>query len=247
MTTMYVMLALCIGGYMVAMFLGLMGGPLLHRTRLAVIAGGAIVVSLVVNVLAGPVVGAIQGHFLELWAIGAAWIFAIGTLVNGFGYFFGRFVVAPSILLVVFLSIPSSGAAYPVWMLPSFFANIQHGVIGFGMTEMIKRTLYGVGEPYIVGIVELLCYLAVGLLLTFVGKPFRARIDRRRILLGRTTMFADANAANREHHIAIKERILAAHGITATPAQLSDDASEAIDPAINGGEPITATIPVIRA
>ena len=226
MTTMYVMLALCIGGYMVAMFLGLMGGPLLHRTRLAVIAVGAFAISAVVFTLAGPVVGAIHGHFVQLWLIGAAWIFAIGVLVNGLSYFVGRFIIAPSILLVVFLSIPSSGAAYPVWMLPPFFGAIQHGVIGFGMTEMIKRTLYGVGEPYLVGALELVCYLAIGLVLTFVGKPVRARIDRRRILLGRTTMFADANAANREHHIAIKERILAEHGIRATPAQLSATAED---------------------
>jgi len=250
MTTMYVMLALCIGGYMVAMFLGMMGGPLLHRTRFAVIAAGAIVVSFIVNLLAGPVIGAIDGHFFSLWAIGAAWIVAIGALVNGLSYFFGRFIVAPSILLVVFLSIPASGAAYPVWMIPPFFGAIQHGVIGFGMTEMIKRTLYGVGEPYWVGIVELLAYLVAGLLLSFLGKPWRERKDARRILAGRTTMFADAQNANREHHIQIRERILAKRGVVAASERLIlDDAVG--DPVVNGGSAIsgdeavtTSTIPI---
>ena len=33
MTALYLMLAWCIGGYMVAMFIGMLGAPLLHRTK----------------------------------------------------------------------------------------------------------------------------------------------------------------------------------------------------------------------
>ena len=44
MVSMYLMLSWCIGGYMVAMFIGLMGAPLRHRTRVAVIVvGGAVI------------------------------------------------------------------------------------------------------------------------------------------------------------------------------------------------------------
>ncbi|WIB36879.1 ABC transporter permease [Curtobacterium sp. MCJR17_043] len=92
---MYVMLAWCIGGYMVAMFIGIMGGPLRHRTRMTVIVVGGLVISVITNTLAGPVVGAISGHFVPLVLIAWGWIVAIGLAVNGLSYFVGRFIAAP--------------------------------------------------------------------------------------------------------------------------------------------------------
>jgi hypothetical protein len=68
-------------------------------------------------------------------------------------------------------------------------------VVGSGMTEMIKRTLYGVGEQYQVGIRLMVTYAVVGLVLMAIGKPWRERREVRRILAGKTTMFADAQTA----------------------------------------------------
>ena len=118
MTALYLMLAWCIGGYMVAMFIGMLGAPLLHRTRVGIVIGGAVVISLLANFLAGPVIGAVDGHFWQLVLIAFGWMVAIGLTVSGLGYFFGRFVALPAILIFVFVSIPASGAAFPVWMLP---------------------------------------------------------------------------------------------------------------------------------
>lgn len=211
MTTMYLSLAWCIGGYMLALFLGLMGAPLRHRVRIGVILGGGLLLSLFAMVLVGPVVGAVQGHFLPLWGIGFCWMSAIGLATNGLSYFFGRFVAMPAMALFVFLSIPSSGAAYPAFMLPQFFQWLQPYVVGFGITEMIKHTLYGVGEPYWKGFLLLGCYAAAGLVLTLVGKQWRQRREIRRVLAGRTTMFMDAQTASREHGIAEREAILREH------------------------------------
>lgn len=212
MTTMYLSLAWCIGGYMLALFLGLMGAPLRHRVRVGVILAGGVLLSLLAIVLAGPVIGAVQGHFLPLWGIGCCWMTAIGLATNGLSYFFGRFVAMPAMALFVFLSIPSSGAAYPAFMLPTFFGWLHPYVVGFGITEMIKHTVYGVGEPYAKGFLLLGCYAVAGVLLMLVGKQWRERREIRRILAGRTTMFADAQAASREHAIADREKILAKYG-----------------------------------
>lgn len=234
MVSMYLMLTWCIGGYMVAMFIGMMGAPLLHRTRIGIIAGGSVVVSLLANFLAGPVIGAVDGHFWQLAGIAAAWIFAIGMTVNGLSYFFGRFITAPAILIFVFLSMPASGAAYPTWMLPAIFGHLQHYVVGFGMTEMIKQTLYGVGEAWSVAWMQLVGYLIVGIVLTIIGKPWRARRDARRILSGRTTMMSDAQNANREHHIEIRNRILEKYGVpeevSRAEEKKNEDRKEDADP-----------------
>jgi hypothetical protein len=208
MTTMYLSLAWCIGGYMLALFLGLMGAPLRHRVRIGVIVAGGVLLSLLSVTLAGPVIGAVHGHFLQLWGVGICWMVAIGLATNGLSYFFGRFVAMPAMALFVFLSIPSSGAAYPSFMLPGFFQWLHPYVVGYGITEMIKHTLYGVGEPYSRGFLLLGCYAAVGLVLTLVGKQWRQHREIRRVLAGRTTMFMDAQAASREHAVAERERIL---------------------------------------
>lgn len=240
MTTMYMTLSWCMGGYMLAMFIGLMGAPLRHRTRVAVILIGAAGLSFLANLLAGPVIGAVHGHFLQLWGIAYLWMVAIGLAVNGLSYFFGRFIAAPAVLVFLFLSIPSSGAAYPAFMLPTFFERLQPYVVGFGMTEMIKRTLYDVGEGYGKGFLLLGCYAVAGVVLMLVGKPWRQRREIGRILAGRTTMFMDAQGAAREAGIEERERVLAKYGERAHELAVAaeDEDRLATDVMVTGGRPI---------
>jgi hypothetical protein len=55
------------------------------------------------------------------------------------------------------------------------------------------------------------CYAGAGVVLMLVGKRWRQRREIRRVLAGRTTMFMDAQAANRDHGIAEREAILRQH------------------------------------
>ncbi|WP_170152022.1 ABC transporter permease [Subtercola boreus] len=214
--SMYLMLAWCIGGYMVAMFIGLMGAPLRHRSRMAVIVVGGALISLITNVLAGPVVGAVDGHFGALFLIAWGWIVAVGLAVNGLSYFAGRFIAVPAMVIFVFLSMPSSGAAYPSWFMPEPFAWLNNVVVGSGITEMLKRELYGVGPGFARGFIMMAGYAVVGLVLMFVGKPYLEWRRVRRVISGRTTMFADANTANREFLTRERDEILSRHGLLTT-------------------------------
>lgn len=224
---MYVMLAWCIGGYMVAMFIGIMGGPLRHRTRMAVIVVGGLVISLITNTLAGPVVGAIHGHWIQLVLIAWGWIVAIGLAVNGLSYFVGRFIAAPAMICFVFLSMPSSGGAYPKWFMPEPFAWLNNVVVGSSMVDMIKHQVYGVGPGPARGLITMGCYAAAGLVLMYFGKKWWERRRIRAIVTGRTTMFQDANTANREFLGKERDAELERHGLesteTGTLSVLSDD------------------------
>ncbi|MCA5922445.1 ABC transporter permease [Curtobacterium oceanosedimentum] len=213
---MYVMLAWCIGGYMVAMFIGIMGGPLRHRTRMAVIVVGGLVISLITNTLAGPVLGAIHGHWVVLVLIAWGWIVAIGLAVNGLSYFVGRFVAAPAMICFVFLSMPSSGGAYPKWFMPEPFAWLNNVVVGSSMVDMIKHQVYGVGPGPTRGLVTMACYAGAGLVLMYFGKKWWERRRIRAIVTGRTTMFQDANTANREFLGQQRDAELERHGLTST-------------------------------
>ena len=213
---MYVMLAWCIGGYMVAMFIGIMGGPLRHRTRMAVIVVGGLVISLITNTLAGPVVGAIHGHWIQLVLIAWGWIVAIGLAVNGLSYFVGRFIAAPAMICFVFLSMPSSGGAYPKWFMPEPFAWLNNVVVGSSMVDMIKHEVYGVGPGPTRGLVTMACYAGAGLVLMYFGKMWWERRRIRAIVTGRTTMFQDAQTANREFLGRERDAELERHGLTST-------------------------------
>jgi hypothetical protein len=216
MTSLYLMLAWCIGGYMTAMFIGLVGAPLRHRTRMAVIVGLGLVIALVTNLLAGPVIGAVHGHFWPLVLMAWGWIVAIGLAVNGFSYFFGRFVALPAMVIFVFLSVPSSGAAYPPWLMPEPFAWLNNVVVGSGITEMLKRVLYDVGPGYSRGIIMMASYAALGLVLMVVGKPYWEARRVRRVVRGKTTMFGDAQNANRDFLTEERDKILSRHGLEST-------------------------------
>jgi hypothetical protein len=228
MTGMYLMLAWCIGGYMTAMFIGMMGGPLMQRTRMAVIVGLGLVISAVTNILAGPVIGAIHGHFWVMLLMAWGWIVAIGLAVNGLSYFFGRFIALPAMVVFVFLSVPASGAAYPPWFMPEPFRWLNNVVVGSGITEMIKRSLYTVGPGYSRGLIMMACYAAAGLVMMLVGKRYWEARRVRRVLAGQSTMFADAQRANREFLIRDRDRILARHGL---------------QPSASGTVPTVASVP----
>lgn len=216
MTPMYLMLAWCISGYLAAMFIGLMGAPLRRLTRFMVIGGGSLLLSFITAFLVSPVLGAIEGHFWQLWGLGWAWAAAIGLAVNGLSYFCGRFIAAPAMTIFIFLSIPASGAAFPEWFMPEPFRWLNHVVVGSGITEMLKRLVYDVGPGYGRGWAMLLCYAVIGLLLTAVGKPFWEWRRVRRMLRGKTTMMQDAQRANGRQHEQDRDAILAGYGLAAT-------------------------------
>lgn len=213
MTPMYLTLTWCITGYLAAMFIGLMGGPLRRTVRFGVILSASAGLTLLATVLVSPVLGAIHGHFWALWGLGFCWAVAIGVTVNGLSYFMGRFIAAPAMTIFIFLSIPSSGAAMPQWLMPQPFQWLNHVVVGSGITEMLKRLVYDVGPGYTRGWIMLCCYLVAGLLLSWVGKRYWEWRRVRGLVRGRTTMFVDAQRANGRRNQREDKAILASHGL----------------------------------
>lgn len=213
MTPMYLMLAWCISGYLSAMFIGMIGGPLRHRTRFLTIGVMSGALSLLAAALTVLLLHAISGHFLEIWGLGWAWSAAVGIAANGMGYFFGRFIAVPAMTLFLFLSIPSSGAAMPQWLMPQPFQWLNHIVVGSGITEMLKRLIYHVGPGYSRGWIMLAIYAASGIALSLIGKPYWEWRRMRRIMNGKTTMFQDAQSANSDFHRAERDRLLAKQGL----------------------------------
>jgi hypothetical protein len=205
-SSFYVALVWTIAGYMVAMFVGTMGAPLRHRVRLGIVAGVGLGLSFVATLLTGPIVGAFHGHFLSMWLSGWGTTLAIGLIVNGLSYFFGRFVPGAAMLLFVFLNVPASGGAFPRQFVPVFFDAIHPYVIGAGVLDVIRSLLYGAGPGVGAGVLVIASYAAVGTLLTLVGKSFAARRALRRAALGKpvSMMHAAQGAAMAAQHVHIE-------------------------------------------
>jgi hypothetical protein len=181
--------------------------------------------------------------------------------VNGLSYFVGRFIAAPAMICFVFLSMPSSGGAYPKWFMPEPFAWLNHVVVGSSMVDMIKHQIYGVGPGPARGLITMGCYAAAGLVLMYFGKKWWEHRRIRAIVTGRTTMFMDAQTANREFLGKQRDVELERHGLTSTETGtlkvLRDDEfwedERAAGDVFTGGrdglenEPLTTrSIPVVR-
>ena len=137
----YLTLVWTIAGYMVAMFVGMMGSGLGHRVRLGIIAGGAVVLSLLSTLIVRFLIGAVDAHFWALWATGLGTGLAIGLVVNGLAYFFGRFVTGAALLLFVFANIPSSGGAFPPEFMPEPFRSLHSVVSGTGTIDVLRSVV----------------------------------------------------------------------------------------------------------
>lgn len=199
-TSLFYLTLLCtIAGYMVAMFVGMMGGGLRHWQRFTVIAAGSVILPLVAVVLVRFVVHAVYGHFWMLWLVGAATSFAVGCVVNGLAYFLGRFVTGAALLVFVFANVPASGGAYAAELLPQPFQFLHDFVTGTATVDLFRRTVYGVGPASWQGWLLLGCYAAAGVLLALVGRPYFIAKARRHRRAGKRSMMASAQIASLTH------------------------------------------------
>jgi hypothetical protein len=181
---LYVSLVSIITGYLTGMFCGMLGGPLRRRTRWGILIGAAAVFSLIITLLVEYVVGALHGHFWELWATLGATSLSVGLVVDALGYFLNRFVTGAALTLFVFLNIPSSGGAMPVAFVPEPFRWLHNVVIGNGLIDIVRAIFYQVGPGAHVGVLRLVYYAAAGIVLALFGPHFAAWRHRRRTLLG---------------------------------------------------------------
>jgi hypothetical protein len=191
----FVALGATIGGHLMGMFCGLMGAPLRRRVRWGLIVAVTFMLSLFITVMVGPVLGAVSGHFLQVWAVTWATAIAAGLLTNALAYYLGRFVAIPALVLFVFVNVPASGGSYPVEFVPPIFRWLHHIVLGGYNVPLLRRALYGVGPSTWSGVYALIVYAAIGIALALAGPPYAAwRLRRRtRLQLSPGGMFGEAS------------------------------------------------------
>jgi hypothetical protein len=153
-------MAMMLAGY-VPLSIMMMGTPHLLRWRrfVPLLAAWSVVVPSVIWLVLGPVVGAVEGHYLTFLGIGSLTIAAVGSIQLFLTKLAGPVAVLIGMLFLVVFGMPASNLALPLDSMPGFF-RFLHDVLPLAAAgESLRSVLYFDG----VGLAPHLITLAVGL------------------------------------------------------------------------------------
>lgn len=147
MATMYLAMGWIMAGFMIIV-VGATAQPASRPLRklLPVVAGWAVGFSAFLWVIVDVFVGAVDGHFFQLWGVGAVAIFCVAMFTTVFERLIGMLAILPVIGILMFLGIPASGAAMSIYMEPEIF-RFLHDVLPMpAAVESIRSILYFGGD-----------------------------------------------------------------------------------------------------
>ncbi|GAB2462297.1 DUF3533 domain-containing protein [Jatrophihabitans fulvus] len=176
----YLVVGWMVGGYLVASLLGVAGGARPATTRRAAIRLGALVPYAVLSglggaVIAGPVLGAIDGHTVALWWLGALIVFAAAAATTALQVLFGILGIGLAVLLFVVLGNPSAGGAYQDGVLPAFWRGIGNALPNGAGTDAVRRIVYFDGNGIGGHLLVIALWAVVGVVVALVAAARHAR------------------------------------------------------------------------
>lgn len=182
LTGFYLVIGWIVGGYLVAALLGVAAGarpanPRRAYFRLAAMIPYAIVSGFGGALVADQVLGALTGHFMALWWLGALLVASAATVTMAFQVLFGVVGIGITVLIFVILGNPSAGGAYQSTLLPPFWRWLSNGLPNGSGTDAVRRIVY-LGSSGITGhIIVIAVYVVAGAAVAVAGSHL---IHRRR-------------------------------------------------------------------
>ncbi|WP_280507569.1 hypothetical protein [Nocardia flavorosea] len=141
--SMYLAMGWIMAGFMVIIVCStaapmVMGLP----TLLPLLGGWSSAMSAVVWLIAGPLVGAVHGHFLPLFGVGAVAICSTALFTTIFVRLLGMLAVLPVIAVLMFLGVPASNGAMSIYMEPEMFRVLHEVLPTPAAVESVRSILY---------------------------------------------------------------------------------------------------------
>lgn len=150
----YLAVGWVVGGYLLSTALRVISPARRVRemaVRLGVLTGYAIASGIGGALLAGPVLGALTGHFWALAGFGALVVLATAAFTTALAALLGYVGIGLVIVLFVVLGNPSAGGAYGAPLIPPFWAAVGPWLTPGAATQGIRSIAYfggtGVGAP----------------------------------------------------------------------------------------------------
>jgi hypothetical protein len=179
LTAFYLAIGWVVGGYLVAAIIGVSNGSVPAGRARAGVRIGALAVYAVVSglggaLVVGPVLDVFSGHLVQLWALGALVVFAVGAFTMALQVWTGLIGIGLAILIFVVLGNPSAGGAYPAPLLPPFWAAIGGWLPPGAATDAVRSIVYFDGSGLGRGLLVLAGYALVGVTATVLGAGRRS-------------------------------------------------------------------------
>ncbi|MFJ9696582.1 ABC transporter permease [Kitasatospora sp. NPDC101183] len=178
LSSFYLVIGWCVGGYLVASILGISAGSKPANVNRLLIRLGALAVYSVVaglggTIIAGPILDALPGSILALTAIGALVVFTVGAFTMALQCLFDIIGIGVAVLIFVVLGNPSAGGVYPDPMMPPFWRAIGSIIPNGAGTSVTKSIAYfdatNIAVPILVLVVWALVGIGVALLAVLRG------------------------------------------------------------------------------
>lgn len=112
------------------------------RRLLPILAGYSVLMSAVIWLIAGPIVGAVSGHGPELIGVGIVAILCVAMFATLLERLFGLMGLIPVLAVIMFLGVPASGGALSVFMEPTLFVRLHEVLPMASAVEAVRSVLY---------------------------------------------------------------------------------------------------------
>jgi hypothetical protein len=180
LTGFYLVVGWIVGGYLVAALLGVASGarPATTRrafNRLIALVPYSILSGLAGAIVVGPVLGALTGHLMALWWLGALLVFAVGAVTLAFQTLFGIIGIGVTILVFVIIGNPSAGGAYQPALLPPFWRAVSSALPNGAGTDSVRRIVYFGGHDIGGHLIVLASYAVAGVIIAIIGSIIHER------------------------------------------------------------------------
>ncbi|MFE0133137.1 DUF3533 domain-containing protein [Streptomyces sp. NPDC059037] len=171
LSSFYLVVGWCVGGYLCASILAISAGSRAANLSRALIRTGVMALYSIAGglggaIIIGPILGALPGSVLALWGLGALVVFGVGMITLALQALTGIVGIGLAVLIVVIAGNPSAGGAFPLPMLPPFWEAIGPWLPPGAGTWVARSIAYfesnAITEPLLV----LAAWAAVGVVVT---------------------------------------------------------------------------------
>ncbi|MEV0113842.1 DUF3533 domain-containing protein [Streptomyces sp. NPDC050844] len=181
LSSFYLVVGWCVGGYLCASILAISAGSRAANLSRALIRTGVMALYSIAGglggaVIIGPVLGALPGSVLALWGLGALVVFGVGMITLALQALTGIVGIGLAVLIVVIAGNPSAGGAFPLPMLPPFWEAIGPWLPPGAGTWVARSIAYFEGNAITEPLLVLAAWAAVGVIVT-LAMSARHRAD----------------------------------------------------------------------
>lgn len=114
------------------------------------------------TLIVDQVLGALTGHFLALWWLGALLVLAAATVTMAFQTLLGVIGIGLTVLVFVVLGNPSAGGAYQPALLPPFWRALNYALPNGAGTDTVRSIAYVGGHNITGHLIVIASYAAAG-------------------------------------------------------------------------------------